>query len=476
MGIVKWPRVLNPKQLCLMIKQQKNPLTALEIFDSACVRYPSYRHNNSSYAAIIDVLGSSGRVREMKSVIEQMKQEYCHFSDWVFSKIIRTYAKLGEIDASVSLFRQMPQFICVSSSESFHTVLEILISEGDLMEAFKVLEESSERVGFKVRVKSLNLLIGALCQKKRSDLGLEIFHEISELCYFPERETYRILMKGLCEDGRLEDAKHLLYSMLWRISQKGCDADVIVYRTLIESLCSEKRFAEAEEILGKVLKKGLRKPSSRRSFQISSLQEGKSEIINRVLASGGVRNSGSYSAVIADLYSEGSILQANELFEEMLRRGFKPSDSLYEAKVSALCGIGRLREAEEVVKREMPEEGFAASVRIYNRLMEGLCRGGMSEKAEAYLRVMNSRGDKETYEILVNGFCSEGKAVEASRVMERMMRRGFLPEKEVYDRIIVGLCSARKVFDAVLWLEDMASQGRSPSRSAWCSLVSQIIH
>lgn len=482
MGVVRWPRLLTPTQLCQMIRQQKNPLAALQIFDAARSRYPSYRHNGPAYATIVDVLGSAGRVAEMKGVIERMKQEPCECNDSVFAGIIRTYARLGRVEDAISLFRQIPQFNCVSSTESFHATLQILISEGDFKEALGVFVDGSRRRGVKVQVRSLNLLIGALCRKNRSDLALEIFGEITELCYYPDRETYRILMKGLCDDGRLDDATHLLYSMLWRISQKGCDADVVVYRTLLEALCAEGRIREAEEILGKVLKKGLRSPRSRRSFQGCDLGAGggslveTKNIINGALVGGGVRSLASYSAILADLYSEGNITDADHLFEEMLHRGFRPPASAYDAKISALCRAGRAEEAAAAVEVDMPERGCAPSTRTYNLLMQGLCETGKSEMAAGYLRAMDSRGGcpagKETFEILVNGFCGEGKYVEASRVLERMLIRGFLPGDAVYARLISGLCAARRPYEALLWLEEMASQDRAPAPSAWHALVS----
>ncbi|CAA6655883.1 unnamed protein product [Spirodela intermedia] len=469
MGVVRWPRLLTPTQLCQLIRQQKNPLAALQIFDAARSRYPSYRHNGPAYATIIDVLGSAGRVAEMKGVIERMKQEPCECSDSVFAGIIRTYARLGRVEDAISLFRQIPQFNC------------ILIAEGDLKEALRVFVDGSRRRGVKVQVRSLNLLIGALCRKNRSDLALEIFGEITELCYYPDRETYRILMKGLCDDGRLDDATHLLYSMLWRISQKGCDADVVVYRCLLEALCAEGRIREAEEILGKVLKKGLRSPRSRRSFQgcdlgaIGGSLEDRKNVINGALVGGGVRSLASYSAILIDLYSEGNIADAERLFDEMLHRGFRPQASAYDAKISALCRAGGWRKRRRRWRRTC-RRGAAPLHEDLQSVDAGPLRDREVGDGRRLLRAMDSRGGcpagKETFEILVNGFCCERKYVEASRVLERMLIRGFFPGDAIYGRLISGLCATRRAYEAVLWLEEMASQDRAPAPSAWHALVS----
>ncbi|KAK8963437.1 hypothetical protein KSP40_PGU010209 [Platanthera guangdongensis] len=148
-------------------------------------------------------------------------------------------------------------------------------------------------------------------------------------------------MKGLCDTGRLDDVLHLLYSMLWRISRKGCDADVVIYRTLLEALCAAGRVKLVEEILGKVLKKGLRSPSTRRAFQrpvlsgATTLVEMK-RTIDEALVVHGVRSPASYEAMITDLYKDDEFSHAGKLFHEMTQKGFRPLVSMIEAKIAAL--------------------------------------------------------------------------------------------------------------------------------------------
>ncbi|XP_021736481.1 pentatricopeptide repeat-containing protein At1g05600-like [Chenopodium quinoa] len=241
---VRWPRLLNPTQLAQIIRQQKNSFTALKIFNEAKAKYLNCRHNGVVFATIINILGSSGRFDEMKQVIEQMKDDSCECKDdAVFAGIVKTYAKAGLLDDAVSLFRSLPQFNCVAWTSSFNTLLEIMVKESRLEAFYRPFKENSRGWEVKSRMGSLNLLMDALCHIKRSDLALEVFQEMNYHCCYPNRESYRILMKGLCQDGRLYDATHLLYSMLWRISQKGCGEDIVVNRILLGSLC-EKQIRE----------------------------------------------------------------------------------------------------------------------------------------------------------------------------------------------------------------------------------------
>ncbi|CBI38708.3 unnamed protein product, partial [Vitis vinifera] len=444
---VKWPRFLIPTQLSQMIRTQKNPLTALKIFNEAKSKFPNYRHNGPVYATMINVLGSSGRIAEMREVIDQMKQDSCECKDSVFSSVMKTYARAGMVDEAVSLFKTLPQFNCVNWTGSFNTLLRILVKESKLETACRLFLEHSCGWEVKSRIGSLNLLMDALCQINRSDLALHVFQEMRYQCCSPDKESYRILMRGLCEDGRLNEATHLLYSMFWRISQKGGGEDIAAYRTLLDALCDNGHVEEALEILGKVLKKGLKAPKRCRGhLDLSYCCNGEDiertkGLINEALIRGGVPSMASYSAMAIDLYSERKIGEANQVLDEMRDRGFKPSLSIYEAKIAALC---RWKSA------------FAV---------------GYLEKMA---RQVGCVADKETYSILVDGLCCDGRFVEASGILERMLIRSSSPGVETYNTLIRGLCLMGRQYDAVIWLEEMVVQGKLPAVSVWDSLVASV--
>ncbi|KAG2409890.1 Pentatricopeptide repeat-containing protein [Vigna angularis] len=149
----------------------------------------------------------------------------------------------------MSLYKTIPQFNYVNWTESFNTILQIMVNENRLEMAHHLFVESSCGWEVRSRVRALNLLMYALCQKSRSDLALQLFQEMDYQSCYPNRDSYAILMKGLCQDRRLHEATHLLYTMFWRISQKGNGEDIVVYRTLLDALCDAGKLEEAVEIL-----------------------------------------------------------------------------------------------------------------------------------------------------------------------------------------------------------------------------------
>lgn len=481
---MRWPRLLNPTQLSQILKCQKNPVTALEIFREARHKYPSYRHNGPVYSTIIGILANCGRISEMEEVINEMKEDSCECADSTFAAAINTYAKHALLDKAVGLFKNLPLFNCVNWTESFNALLQILVKESRPEDAYHLFVQNSHGWAVKSHLHSLNLLMDALCQRRRSDLALRIFQEMDYQNCYPNRESYGILMRGLCRDGRLNEATHLLYSMFWRISQKGSGEDIAVYRTFLSVLCDNGQVQEAVEIVRKISKKGLKGPRQHlQSLDLTRCNKAEElevmkHSINDSLIKGGVPSSASYSAMAVDLYNEGKIKQAEKVLSEMRRKGFRPPNSFYKAKLAALCRNGEVEGAAKVIDVEMVKDNSVPTRRAYNILLEGLCNQGNSVVAVEYLekmrKMLSCTPDKKAYEILLDGLCREGRFGTASKILEQMIINSHLPHVGFFSTIIQGLCTIGRQYQAVMWLEEMVSRGDMPEVPVWNSLVSSV--
>lgn len=474
--------MLTPTYLSQIIRTQKNPLKALQIFNEAKSKYPKYSHNGPVYATMITILGTSGRLKEMKEVIEQMKDDSCECKDSVFVSVIKMYAKVGLVDEAIGLYKNIPRFNCVNWTQSFNTLLEIMVNENKLEDAHSLFVESSCGWEVKSRVQALNLLMYALCQKSRSDLALQIFQEMDYQGCYPNRDSYLTVMKGLCRDKRLNEATHLLYSMFWRISLKGNGEDIVIYRTLLDALCDDGNFEEAVEILSKILRKGLKAPKRCYSrLDLSQCGNGKDvedikRWIHEALVRGSVPSTASYNAMAIDLYNEGKIGEADNVIDEMRKKGFKPKHSIFEAKVAALNKVGKLDEAIKVIEEDMVEVNCLPNARVYSILLKNMCNVGNSTSVLESLNKMSKKvgcmADKETYSILLEMLCRERKFLEASQLLEHMSIKSYWPSADNYNMLIEGLCSLGRQYEAVMLLEDMISQGKLPEISVWNSLSS----
>ncbi|KAH1241373.1 Pentatricopeptide repeat-containing protein [Glycine max] len=298
-------------------KNPKNPLKALNIFNEAKSRYPNYFHNDPIYATMINILRTLGRLSEMRDVIEQMRDDSCECNDY-------TYANAELVDEAISLYKSIHRFNCVNWIESFNAMLQIMVKENRLEMAHLLFVESS--CGWEVR------------SQNRSDLALQLFQEMDYQSCYPNKDSYAILMKGLCQDRR--------------ISQKGNGEDIVIYRTLLDALCDAEKFEETEEVLGKILRKGLKAPKRcYNRLDLGQNSDGKDiesakRMIHEALIKGSVPSLASCNTMAIDLYSEGKIDEADKVIVEMQEsRGFKPTHTVFEAKVAALFKVNKVDEA-----------------------------------------------------------------------------------------------------------------------------------
>ncbi|KAL8234504.1 hypothetical protein R6Q59_020604 [Mikania micrantha] len=483
---IRWPRVLTPTYLSQLILNQKNPLKALCIFNEARSRYPNYRHNGPVYATMINILSTSNRIADMKQVIDQMKKDSCECQDSVFLTSIKAYAKAGMLNEAISLFRKLDQFNCVNWSESFNTILKIMVKESKLESAKHLFLENFGKWEVKSQTRSLNWLIDVLCEKKRSDLALQVFQEMNHQYCYPTRDTYQVLMKGLCEDGRINEAIHLLYSMFWKISRRGSGEDVLVYKILLDTLCTYGHVDEAADILNKILRKGLKAPKKKRmQLDFNMCRNGRDiesakKLVNNALIKGVIPSYESYNAMAVQSYTEGDINGAERVVQEMHDQGFKPQVLIYEAKVMALCKQNMINEAEKVVTEDMVENNCVPKVKLYNILIKGLCCDGRSTQALRYLQKMCGQlgcvPNKETYIILVDGLCDDGHHIEASQLLEKMLVNSYWPDADTFSRVIRGLCLMGRPYEAIVWVEEMVTQEKMPKLYAWDSLVNSVVY
>ncbi|WOL19603.1 hypothetical protein Cni_G28405 [Canna indica] len=483
--VVRWPRVLTPSRLAQLIRQQKDPADALRLFEDAPLRYSSYRHNSLVYSAALDSLLSVDPVPvpAVAALLSHLAlRDSCPAPDPLFARAIG--ALYEDPSTALHLFlRLLPRSNAHTWSLSFDALLRLLLSRGHLTLALGLLARCAGRREVQFGAPSLNLIVAALCRAGRPAAALQAFASFKDLCCNPDRDTYRTLMRGLCKAGHLDDAIHLLRSMLWRISQKGCDADVVVYRTLVEALHRHGRITEAEEILAKVLKKGLRSPKRRQTFCGPVLEgmttEEAKKVIDESLVVRGIKSMASYKAMLGDLYAEGRLDHAQQMFDEMIQSGFRPTVSIFEDKINALCREGRADDSAIVLEKEMMERDCVPTVNTYNLVMEGLCKDGKSMRAVEYLARMEKQvgcvSQKDTFLILISGLCAECRYIEAAKILERMLRMRYRPNRDVFNSIIRGLCSIGRRYEAVLWLEEMVSHGKIPELDIWTSLASIVL-
>ncbi|KAH9300469.1 hypothetical protein KI387_012052 [Taxus chinensis] len=445
---IQWPQFLNPTHVTQFLKAQKNPRQALAIFNQAKIQHPKYKHNGLAYTTMITILGSAGPFGLMEDVMEEMRLEACECSDTLFSNVIKFYGRAGMVEEAMKVFQRIRDFNCRSWVESFNELLNLLVENGGLGRVH-YLYVNMRKWGVHPDACTFDVLIRALCGCNRSDLALELFHEMKSQNCYPNEVTYRTLMQGLCNDGRLHDGKvDVAIKILIKILKKGAttskryslDQDGFTKR--LNELCERGKVQEVRDLL------------------------------NEVLVKGGNPSAVSHSVMIDNLSDAGRVEEARELLSDMLKRGYRPRAFTYNKLVSGLCREGRSYEATKLLDLLM-DKGCLPDVVSYNVLIDGFCKEYKVHKGHEYLEFLLKHGgvpNAITYQTLIDAFCTEGKFYDAAKILDKMLDNGFSPHSTTYSTLIVGLCKQGKLYEANIFLEEMV-QGLIPGILLWSSLV-----
>ncbi|KAF8404408.1 hypothetical protein HHK36_009293 [Tetracentron sinense] len=86
--------------------------------------------------------------------------------------------------------------------------------------------------------------------------------------------------------------------------------------------------------------------------------------------------------------------------------------------------------------------------------MGGLCDSGRLKEAVELFEEMVSKvqvmPDALTYNVLVNGFCREGKVDQARKIMDFMRKNGCCPNIFIYSALMNRFCKEGRVEEAIL--------------------------
>lgn len=107
----------------------------------------------------------------------------------------------------------------------------------------------------------------------------------------------------------------------------------------------------------------------------------------------------------------------------------------------------------------------------------GFCREGRAGDACKVLEEMPENGclpNLVSYRTLVNGLCDQGMLDEAKGYMEQMVGRELSPHFSVFHKLVKGFCNVGKMDQACAVLSEMLRHGLAPHLDTWVMVVPRI--
>ncbi|KAG4184452.1 hypothetical protein ERO13_A09G173100v2 [Gossypium hirsutum] len=349
-------------------------------------KVPHFTHNSVTFNKMLDVIGKSKNIDLFWENCQEMGKLGL-VNDKTFRIALKTLALAKELKKCVGFFHLMNGF----------------------------------GVGYKLE--TLNTVVESLCKDKLVEEAKLVTFKLKE-CVEPNGVTYKWLIWGFCDVGNLIEA-----SKIWNLMvDEGFEPGVEVVETMIAALFKTNKYDEAMKV-----------------FQMMRVKRMHDLGLS------------SYRLVIKWMCKRGKIEQAHGMFEEMCQRGIQADNLTLASIIYGLLARGRIREAYRIVEGiENPD------ISIYHGLIKGLLRLRNASEATQVFREMIKRGCEpimHTYimllqghlgkkgrkghdplvnfdSIFVGGLIKAGKTVEATKYVERTMKRGMEVPRFDYNKFL----------------------------------------
>lgn len=131
------PTILT-KHVIAVLKHQKDPLKALQIFNSVKTK-DGFIHNHTTYKCIIENLGFHGEFALMEKMMTKMRLDIDNkLLEGVYILAIKSYGKKGKVQEAVNVFERMDFYGCEPSVYSYTVIMNVLVEFGYFDQAHKV--------------------------------------------------------------------------------------------------------------------------------------------------------------------------------------------------------------------------------------------------------------------------------------------------------------------------------------------------
>jgi pentatricopeptide repeat protein len=307
--------------------------------------------------------------------------------------------------------------------------------------------------GLDLDIVGYHILLGALAKDNYFNSFDVILNQIRRKGY-ATRVTDTIVVKFLCNQGRLDEAENYLIGLL--DSGKKLHGSEVGF--LVGSLCERKKVGHAVELVKEFGNSGLNLFEHAYGDCIKGLVKGGRldealEFFRQKRDSEGyVPRRYRYNLLICRLLRESRLHEVYDLLMDMQESCIPPDMVTMSAVVCFLCKAGMVNVALQLYESRS-QFGLNPNNLAYKYLILNLCWDGSVKEAYSVFKNFIGNGlfpDTQTFTTLANALCRECKVDEMKELMHLAWERNFTPSQITYDKFILALCQAGRLEDSYL--------------------------
>ncbi|KAI4332043.1 hypothetical protein L6164_016984 [Bauhinia variegata] len=373
---------------------------------------------------------------------------------------ILTLIRQNDLEEAALYTRHSIYSNCRPTIFTINAVLSALLRQSkysDLLSLHRFITQA----GVVPNIITHNLIFQTYLDCRKPDTALEHYKQfLNDAPMNPSPTTYRILIKGLVDNNKMERALEIKEEM----DTKGFAPDPIVYHYLMLGHARNsdpdgifKLYEDLKGKLGGALEDGVVCGSLMKGYFLKGMEKEAMECYKEAVGENSKTKMSAiaYNSVLDALSKNEKFDEALKLFDRMINEHNPPRQlavnlGSFNVMVDGYCAEGRFKEAMEVF-RKMGEYRCSPDTLSFNNLIEQLCNNGLLAEAEGIYGEMDGKGvnpDEFTYGLLMDTCFKENRPDDAAAYFRKMVESGLRPNLAVYNRLVDGLVKVGKIDEA----------------------------
>ncbi|KAI3822236.1 hypothetical protein L1987_09823 [Smallanthus sonchifolius] len=257
----------------------RNPSRSMQILDEMIAM--GYTPENFTYNTAIDTFCKSGMLSEAAEFLEFMKSKGTLMSSptaKTYAIMIIAFARNNRMDECFKLVDDMVTSGCLPDVSTYREIIEGMSSAGKVKAAYKFLEDM-KNMGYPPDIVTYNCFLKVLCDQKDSEEALGLYRKMIEVGCKPSVQTFNMLVMMFFK----MDDPNRAFEMWHEMDTRRCVRDTASYCVMIEGLFECGRKEDACGLLEEVLNMGMKLPYQKfDSFLMQLSSIGDLRAINRL--------------------------------------------------------------------------------------------------------------------------------------------------------------------------------------------------
>lgn len=205
--------------------------------------------NSYSYSILMAAYVEEGDMEKAEKVWEELRVKGLNPDVVGYNTLIGGYCRTGEVVKGEELYREMAFRGVDGTCVTYEHLIHGYCLAGDADSAM-LLYTDMRRKGFKPDSVTIDTLVRVLCCERSVSEALEFFRVAMENADFVAKESsYELLIKGLCDEGKTEEALKLQAQM----AGKGFKPSSCVYGAFIDGYMKIGKVEVAENLRKEML-------------------------------------------------------------------------------------------------------------------------------------------------------------------------------------------------------------------------------